>query len=340
MSEGICPNCGALRPGNFCGECGQSRRDYTNSLPMVLNDAVREVFEFDGRLVRSIRTIFRHPGALAVAFAENRRASFVNPFRLFVFTTILWFFIFGATIPTPGERPQRPAEFEREIRQVDLLDTERQKSLVSEVQENLAHLRSLLDGDRIRKYESLSRGPEGLPRSYPVRLIADALHDNPGLWVWLKRVIANVTVDVVYSPAEMNGKLLDNLPIMMFVLLPWYALLLMLFYRKRGKRFIHHLVFAIHVHSFSFVVLSVMLLIPGSEGQRPEELTVWHQVGDFVHSVLMLAVMIHTYFAFKRFYEDGYLKTLVKYFGLGFMYLWGLIPAFTLVLALLLYEYL
>ena len=338
-----------MRPNAFCGYCGQNNRDYNASLWSVLKDAIGEMFELDGRVIRSLKTIFRYPGQLSLAFAENRRASFVNPFRLFMFTTILWFFLFGITFPTPDGR--RTIQDSSELTVLDEsqarrgpirinvdIAPDRRERFETEVNAGLEILRSRLNGDRSRKLEDMLAADRNAPRLGPIKGIAQLFNEQPDLPLWLQRLLANVVVDAVHSPRQLMNELIDNLPLMMVVLLPWYALLLMLFFGRAGRRFVHHVVFAIHVHSVSFIVLTIGLLTPGSAGSVDK--SIWIQVWDLFDQVVFLALMVHTYFAFRRFYGQGHLRTLVKYFCLGFFYVWGLIPAFSFVIVLLLTDYL
>ncbi|MBC8055698.1 MAG: DUF3667 domain-containing protein [Rhizobiales bacterium] len=53
---------------------------------------------------------------------------------------------------------------------------------------------------------------------------------------------------------------LANVGAAMFVLLPGFALWLRLVYRNRGLNYTEHLVFALHVHAFWFVMLGLMLV--------------------------------------------------------------------------------
>ncbi len=349
MNDTICPNCGEARPNAFCGYCGQNSRDYNASLWAILRDAIGELFEFDGRVIRSLRSIVRYPGQLSLAFAENRRANFVNPFRLFIFTTIFWFFLFGVTLPSPADRPIRSYErldvdeteqkrLPERIRVSMEIDSEAQEQTAVEIAAGLEILRSHLEGDRIRKLDDLLVATDEPERSMLVTGIAQLLNASPGMPQWLQRVLANLVVDLNHSPQLLLNELIDNLPLMMVVLLPWYAVLLMVFFGRRGKRFIHHLVFAIHVHAFSFIVLSVVLLTPGQA--NPVDKTWWTQAWDSFDRFVFIALMVHTYFAFRRFYGQGHIRTFVKYFSLGFFYLWGLFPAFSFVLVLLLTDYL
>jgi hypothetical protein len=51
-----------------------------------------------------------------------------------------------------------------------------------------------------------------------------------------------------------------NLQRAFFLLLPVFALLLKLVYLRRGILYLDHLVFALHYHAFTFVILTVMIL--------------------------------------------------------------------------------
>ena len=322
-SETICPNCGALRAGSFCGICGQNDRDYTDSIWNVAKQALSELFEVDGRVARSLKTLFLNPGQLAVEFEANRRASFVSPIRLFLFTSLVWFFLFSISFPEPPEmRRDAPARSPADeiVVEVDLQDPEK-------LDDGLSVMRALVVHDRVRKLEDILRLPDGAYRKNAVLALAKSIQEEPD-WTFMRSLAVNVIVDVTHSPTQLVEDTIDNLPLMMFVLLPWYSILLMLFYSGRGKRFAHHFVFAIHVHAFSFLVLSITALTPGGP-QAAESGNVFWRVFD---QVVTLALIIHTYFAFKKFYGDGIVRTLFKYAALGFFYIVGLVPAFILVI--------
>ena len=326
------------------------------SLWRVLKDAMSELFEFDGRVARSIRMIVLQPGRLALAFYENKRASFVSPFRLFMFTTILYFFLFSISIQPPRvaadrERGPAPSEtatesgkraYERAIRTEQprsKLDLEaRIEQRQSEVADGLDVMRSLLELDRVRKLEEiLDESPESF-RIQPILVVAKQLQENPTMYPWLQGVLSNVVVDAVHSPTVLFDETLDNAPLMMVVLLPWYTMLLMIVYSRRGKRLVHHLVFAIHVHSFSFMLLSIGMLTPEPRGYG--DTNWWEILWSTIDLLLVITLAVHTYLSFKTFYQDGYAKTLLKYFGVGLFYAMGFIPAFGFVVALTLAEYL
>jgi hypothetical protein len=59
-----------------------------------------------------------------------------------------------------------------------------------------------------------------------------------------------------------------NLPRAFFLLLPLFALLLKLLYRRRRIFYLDHLVFALHYHAFAFVIMTLMILA-GAAGLPP-----------------------------------------------------------------------
>ncbi|MDP5069695.1 MAG: hypothetical protein NWQ45_02235, partial [Congregibacter sp.] len=56
------------------------------------------------------------------------------------------------------------------------------------------------------------------------------------------------------APAEYLRNLLEYLPQVMFVMLPFFALLLRLAYLFSPFHFLQHLIFALHFHSFAYLL--------------------------------------------------------------------------------------
>jgi hypothetical protein len=97
---------------------------------------------------------------------------------------------------------------------------------------------------------------------------------------------------------------LENAPTGIFVMMPLFALILKLLYARRKRFYVEHFVFALHVHSFAFLLLTIMVLMRV----------------DWVNALLTVWFMIALYIAMKRVYGQGYLKTLLKYVLLGQAY--------------------
>lgn len=88
----MCANCGALKEGEFCSECGQNSRNYLRAAHRIIGDLLGESFEFDSRLFRSLRYLLFKPGFLTSEFSRGRRAQYVSPVRLYLVVSLLFFF--------------------------------------------------------------------------------------------------------------------------------------------------------------------------------------------------------------------------------------------------------
>lgn len=84
----------------------------------------------------------------------------------------------------------------------------------------------------------------------------------------------------------------------MFLLLPVFAALLALIYRRSKCLFVEHFIFSLHFHTLVFVALIVTMLVP------------W----DWFVIVAWVGFNTYLYLAMKRVYGQGWLKTLLKHF--------------------------
>lgn len=76
----------------FCSKCGQK----VDNNKLALKDVSKEFFEnyisLDSRFGRSLIPFVFKPGLLAKKFTEGKRISFANPFRLYILSSIFFFF--------------------------------------------------------------------------------------------------------------------------------------------------------------------------------------------------------------------------------------------------------
>jgi hypothetical protein len=91
-SEWTCPSCGGAARTAFCPSCGE-RRPSARDLHLrdIVEQALESFVSFDGRLVRSVRMLVAHPGALTTAYVAGRRKPFVGPVQLFLAANIVFF---------------------------------------------------------------------------------------------------------------------------------------------------------------------------------------------------------------------------------------------------------
>jgi len=94
--EGACLNCGAKLEGEFCHECGQKAHVH-RTLGAFFHDLLHGVLHFEGKIWRTLPLLAWKPGELTRNYIEGKRASFVSPLALFLFSVFLMFAIVSAT---------------------------------------------------------------------------------------------------------------------------------------------------------------------------------------------------------------------------------------------------
>jgi hypothetical protein len=113
--------------------------------------------------------------------------------------------------------------------------------------------------------------------------------------------------------------MMHNASKMIFLLIPLTGLLLKLMFIRRQRFYFEHLIFSLHFHSFVFLMLLITELFA------------------FFFKVPMLIVMgislLYFLFAVKRFYAQGWGKTILKTAALTILYLIIALPLFFLLLA-------
>lgn len=122
---------------------------------------------------------------------------------------------------------------------------------------------------------------------------------------WAQAVFRPILLD----PASFRSRFLQTLPRVLFALVPLFAAIVALFYRRRP--FSQHLVFAVHLHTFVFITLTIRELsqLAGSD-----------VVLGIFEAGAALAIVCWSLVAFRRVYREGWLRVLLKTVGVATVY--------------------
>ncbi len=126
--------------------------------------------------------------------------------------------------------------------------------------------------------------------------------------------------------------ILKNLPLMMLILIPVFALVLKLLYIRRKHLYINHLIHALHLHSFAYLFYGVSLIIILYIINGEDSAAVFGFVG-------FLVVSTYAFISFLRVYKQHWFKTLIKFNITGYIYVVCILIFFLteLVISFLLY---
>ena len=287
-----CLNCGAKLTGKYCVECGQRGADFRLTFRELVADFVDGQFNLNSSLVRSLVTLVFRPGRMTREYNAGKRVRYVSPLRMYLVTSAVFFLV---------------------LAQVSL---------------NTVIDLSLLENIETREIVSPPPGggtlldDEGRPVDFPVNAagqlrgitLTDLSQRDPTLRFLLERWQAATRNGLDVFRQRFLETLLDNASRMMVFLLPVVALMLKLLYIRRRWLYIEHVTFALHLHTFAFLVLMVVLLV----GRRFPEGSFWVETAP---NLAFLALTVYTFIAPKVVYAQSYLKTALKMALLGVSYL-------------------
>ena len=108
--------------------------------------------------------------------------------------------------------------------------------------------------------------------------------------------------------------LLNNVPTMMLFCVPLFALVLKLLYVRKRRYYVEHLVYALHIHTFAYLGVTVIVLCALAIAQWSHTLRVLFSVA------CGCAMFVLVFLSIRRVYGEGWFFTTFKFLLGGFVY--------------------
>lgn len=309
--QSACGNCGyAFKDAdNFCPDCGQSNRTHKRPLRYFIREFFEDLLSLDARAFLTLRDLVLKPGKLTRRYNNDHRATYTPPLRFYVLVSLL-FFLSVSWLSQSG------------IRLAD-----------SELSEAIAEPDSLFDGMTLTLFWGLHLEPDdfkALQRTDPLTMesIDSVLTARGKRANWLdKRTVLGLAplLDGSFSLEQYYNKLLSNFSYSLFFFMPLMALFLKLLYIRRRQFYTEHLIYSIHLHTFSFLLILVVLWI--------------NHFQDVVNLAppAILGIMVYMTISMKVVYGQGWLKTMMKGALVFWVYVFTVFTGFSLLLLLSLF---
>ena len=228
-----CHNCGAVVDYHYCSVCGQETRLHVPSAGEFLHEFITHYVALEGKLWQSLWLLLRKPGMLTAEYLAGRRARYIQPLRLYLTFSVLFFALFKWSGYEVFNNEEPPPSVERHIPAGDaaVVAAPRAKEIGkaeagsgSELQDRIASWNPAV-GAKIEKFEAMSM--EEQRRMYTTAFFGSA-------------------------------------PYAMFCLMPVFALFLKLLYLGSGRRYGEHLLFALHTNAFAFLMVGLVMVVPSA----------------------------------------------------------------------------
>ena len=330
-----CENCGAELQGHWCAQCGQPAIEYRRSFRHVVADLLNEFLNWDSKFFTTIALLILKPWRLTNEFLAGKRVRYVNPLRLYLLASILFFFAVNYATKgvkfEPGKlEPKDRAELEAELKDKDLPPAAREKlaALLRESSPSPASEPST---------NTPSPVPSGSPNASPSSPAPETDTHKKQYGKIGERPFAVFDADAKTStPFErwIEGRakekmgehgtkmglfistLLSNLPYMMLCCIPLFAFVLKVLYIRRGIFYIDHLIYALHIHTFFYTAIMLIALATiGLNRFAPGAVAGW------LIAFLWIAFVTQIFLSIRYVYRQGWFFSIFKFLFGGFVYL-------------------
>jgi hypothetical protein len=301
-----CPNCGSSQIAEYCAHCGQQVADVRMSVGRLFRDVLEDQFSLNSTLPRTLYSLFFKPGHLTREYFDLRIARYIPPFRLYLISTLL-FFVLASFLTSR-------ASFRMDVEAQAAADSIRAEQARRSQQRDTSGLQV--------RTQRRSNGRFGIQVTSADSVNwLDSVSVNLGNERLNQMMRAKLNTLGRFPPSEAMRRLavssLQQVPKIMFLMLPVYALLLKILYFFKKRYYVEHFVFALHVHAFMFLLFFVAMVLKKL---------------DVVQALLFAVVPIYMLIAMKRVYQQGWIMTTMKWAVLGVGYM--VLLTFGLVLAL------
>lgn len=328
-----CLNCGSAlrladgRIAHYCPDCGQESDPRPPTVVELVRQLVSHYASAEGRLWPTFVALISKPGFLTAEYLAGRRRRYIVPTRLYLTLSILFFVL----VKVLGAGNLDNSEYRVQPKPAT-------KTAAAELPKPGDIARSALDEARkdfkkeFAKAQSRNRAPgvisfnregKGASMDDPV-LKTFECETDPAPWChkfkdWLAERYGNITVREF--GVRLKDRMMSLAPYAMFLLLPVFAALTWILYWRRKLYYSEHLIYALHVHSFAFLLLLTISVLPKGIGE-------W----------LWIAGAAYFWLAMRRVFGGRWWMTTLRWATLGMVYpiLLSFSIVFTLAVAILL----
>lgn len=271
-----CLNCGQHLDisDRFCSYCGQKNSSKTLSLKELLLEFFSGLISYDSRFRKSLSALACSPGKLSEEYIEGKRVKYVNPFRFFISTAIV-FFLMVSWINRDELLEVKGLPLENRKENSEIFKSElgfKENSVAAKITDYVQ------DHTQARYSEAMVSLK--LEESLTHRIMFDFIYGYNRL---------------VEDPAGFINFLLPKLPFFLFFFIPIFTLFSWLLYLRNKTAYVHHLIFNYNQQTVYLILLFLAFII--------DYVSLW---------IWLLLYIFYLYKSMRRFYRQSRFKTLLK----------------------------
>ncbi|WP_372944700.1 DUF3667 domain-containing protein [Muriicola sp.] len=342
-STNRCKNCDQpLDPSyDYCPKCGQEVTDNL-TFGVLFSKTISDYFSVDARFFRSFIPLIFKPGVLARRFVDGKRLYYLHPAQFYLFVSVVFFFLFSFSIREADNQMTeafkkgidqdavqiatdsiklRPSDSLQLVKTKEMLKNNQEKWGISD--EDMADIDSVMT-ETAENPSSLNQGMTfdfdknvldsliAVNAPMDEKLVAMGMEEDAS--IFYRRIYEQVYKLYVQRGGGILQTFYDTIPIAMFLLMPIFAMLLKVFYWRRGN-FAHHMVFSFYFFTFLFTAFCILIL-----ANKLFEVPVWLEV------IITLSYLVYLMVALRNFYRSSWFGAFLKANVISFIYMLMILP--------------
>jgi len=306
-----CLNCGQEVVGKFCSNCGQENVETKEHVGHMLTHAIGDYFHFDSKFIKTMRPLFFQPGLLTNEYNAGKRTTYLPAIRMYIFISIVFFLTVSISNTPKVNIGSSYNEANQEVNRESALAASRSAKTVEEID----NLKTLTPSQKTEaKTQLAKRTWSNLDKltaeEYAAKQKALPVAERDGSIDYYFKHKALELKERENIQTTFVETFLHHLPKMMFLLLPLFAMIMMLIFRKSRMFYAEHFIYALHLHSFLYLFLLIPLLLGKAMPEVP----------GFISWILFLLITFYIYRSLRTVYKNSRKRTILKMAMMGISY--------------------
>lgn len=298
----ICKNCNNIFDDSYkyCPECSQ-KADNKLTLGTLFSNTITNYFSVDSRVFKSLLPLLTRPGFLAKKFVEGKRLYYMHPAQLYLFVSVIFFFIFSFSIN----------EYQKDSDQIISNYFNKLNALSYKRFNSSGEVIHTIDKKVLDSLILVGAPKEQL-------LLQLGMNERSG---WFDRFAYNQLLRFYMNQGSGILKVFySTVSVALFILIPLFTLLLKLLFYRSGK-FSHQLVFSLYLFSFLFAVLILILL-----ASYMVDIPIW------IYILICVIFITYLVIGIKYFFNKSIMASLLKSLIIILLYCVFVLPMSVLLL--------
>ena len=343
--EKTCLNCGAIVGERYCTHCGQENLEPKETVGHLIRHFLEDITHFDGKFFVTVKDLIIRPGFLTREYVAGKRMSYLNPIRMYIFISAVFFLVLFTgkeeSVPQQEDNGHAVSLFSQKL--ADSLRKPdghlRQRGGATDPAGDIADsLRTVFNKEMAARLDSskvvmprdesiyvnmsnvgkvridMVENKYNTVREYDSvqRTLPDSARDKDFMHWLLRNNVRQKEKRGGRSKMRVEVDVHHDIPKILFLLLPLFALYVSWFYSRKTYFYVNHVIFIVHYLCFVFLLFMVLMLldklIPGD----------WTSI--ILALLSFILAFVYLVAALRGMYRQSFWRSLLKGLAISLLF--------------------